>query len=392
MTHINKNVAPNKVATNQKAKESQMAKQPQKPIQNSVWETDLKLYEDGFKVRTTSEFVDDKLMKEYVDAYADGSIDEALYYEYLSDNKINIKHHHLYNGEITSTKHKTQEKFEDGTSESIINYDIDADGKIDHKLVQQFDDQGRRVRESHDDDMDGKVDSVREIKYSEDGETELHILDNNNDGIPEYIVDMGEGPSPRTQPTQGMPQTTVPVGNAPDKSEATNNPFGESTSALDKGTQNQNQGPVDKTPAGDETPAAPQQLQKLIQEQEDVLENYTNENKLTNASESEWHTPTVSHTRGTVMRTVRNDDGSYYEEYKNPDTGRTYISYDAKGNRTGGSWNTIINGTEYPTRKEWTDSEGNYRAVNIVYDEQGNVLKEYGDDEDYEPIPREIKK
>lgn len=116
-------------------------------------------------------------------------------------------------------------------------------------------------------------------------------------------------------------------------------------------------------------------------------------NKLTNASESEWHTPTKgSYTQGTVMRTVRNDDGSYYEEYKNPDTGRTYISYDAKGNRTGGTWNTIINGTEYPTRKEWTDSEGNYRAVNIVYDEQGNVLKEYGDDEDYEPIQREIKK
>ena len=141
------------------------------------------------------------------------------------------------------------------------------------------------------------------------------------------------------------------------------------------------------------TPAEAQELQKLIQEQEDVLENYTNENKLTNISESEWHTPTKgSHTQGTVMRTVRNDDGSYYEEYKNPDTGRTYISYDAKGNRTGGSWNTIINGTEYPTRKEWTDSEGNYRAVNIVYDEQGNVLKEYGDDEDYEPIQREIKK
>ena len=116
-------------------------------------------------------------------------------------------------------------------------------------------------------------------------------------------------------------------------------------------------------------------------------------NKLTNVSENEWHTPTKgSYTQGTVMRTVRNDDGSYYEEYKNPDTGRTYISYDASGNRTGGSWNTIINGTEYPTRKEWTDSEGNYRAINIVYDEQGNVLKEYGDDEDYEPIQREIKK
>ena len=66
--------------------------------------------------------------------------------------------------------------------------------------------------------------------------------------------------------------------------------------------------------------------------------------------------------------------------------------YNANGNRTGGSWNTIINGTEYPTRKEWIDSEGNYKAINIVYDEQGNVLKEYGDDEDYEPIQREIKK
>ena len=115
-------------------------------------------------------------------------------------------------------------------------------------------------------------------------------------------------------------------------------------------------------------------------------------NKLTNASESEWHTPTKgAYTQGTVMRTVKKEDGSYYEEYKNPDTGRTYISYDANGNRTGGSWNTIINGTEYPTRKEWTDSEGNYRAINIVYDEQGNVLKEYGDNEEYVPVQREIK-
>ena len=242
MTHINKNVAPNKVATNQKAKESQMAKQPQKPIQNSVWKTETTNY-----CQITSEFVDDKLMKEYVDAYFNGSIDEALYYEYLSDNKINIKHHHLDNGEITSTKHITQEKFEDGTSESIINYDIDADGKIDHKFVQQFDDQGRRVRESEDYDMDGKVDSVREIKYSEDGETELHIVDNNNDGIPEYIYEDQIG-LPHICPADLPPAT---------ESESTNNPFGESTSALDKGTQNQNQRPVDETPAGDETPAAP---------------------------------------------------------------------------------------------------------------------------------------
>ena len=160
------------------------------------------------------------------------------------------------------------------------------------------------------------------------------------------------------------------------------------------------------------------EVETLIAEQEKVLENCITEDdqdwwagnftptekketpkekKVTRTepkaaqAESEWKTPEKgTYSAGTVMKTVKNEDGSYYEEYKNLDTGRTYISYDANGNRTGASWNTVINGTEYPTRKEWTDSEGKLQHINIEYDKQGNIVREYKD-EDYVPLQREIK-
>lgn len=119
-------------------------------------------------------------------------------------------------------------------------------------------------------------------------------------------------------------------------------------------------------------PAPTPTVHKLSPTEPEVISN-------TPLAESEWRTPEGPHAAGTVMRTVKKEDGSYYEEYKNPDTGRTYIAYDAEGNRTGASWNALINGVERPTRKEFVNPDGSVTAVNIEYDDSGNILKEYYD-------------